>query len=203
MRLYDPPEVQFLRRPEGVATVAAVSMAALVGVIAWARQGGQHERRKRAAVVASALGAVALDAGLTEFGRAKGWFNGAYFTLPTPVKWAFQGPLALAFYTAWGAGYRSLDQHARHPQRTFALATAAFVPVALVAGKWEMERGYFGVGNGYKPGYNALLTPAMLAAPALIYEGLGELLSTPYASTMPVSPRRHVHGAMHCEPASV
>lgn len=203
MRLYDPPEVRFLRTPEGVATVAAVSMAALVGVIAWARRGGQRERSQRTALVASALGAVALNTGLTEIGRAKGWFNGTYFTLPTPVRWAFEGPLSLAFYTAWVAGYRSLDQHARHPQRTFALATAAFVPIALVAGKWEMERGYFGVGNGYKPSYNALLTPAMLAAPALIYEGLGELLSTPYAKTAPVSPRRHGHRNRHRERATV
>ena len=35
MRLYDPPEVRFLHRPEGVATVVALSAAALVGVIAW------------------------------------------------------------------------------------------------------------------------------------------------------------------------
>lgn len=203
MRLFDPPEVRFLRRPEGVATMAAVSVAALVGVIAWARRGGQRERRQRAAIVASAIGAVALDAGITEFGRTKGWFNGAYFTMPTPVRWAFEGPLALAFYTAWLAGYRALDQQARHPQRTFALATAAFVPIALAGGKWEMDRGYFGVGNGYKLGYNALLTPVMLAAPALIYEGLGELLSTPYAPTTPVSPRRHVHGDRGREPATV
>jgi hypothetical protein len=203
MRLFDPPEVQFLRTPEGVATMAAVSVAALVGVIAWARRGGQRERQLRGAVVASALGAVALNAGLTELGRAKGWFNGAYFSMPTPVKWAFEGPLTLAFYTAWLAGYRALDEQARHPQRTFVLATAAFVPLALVAGKWELERGYYGLGNGYKLGYNAALTPPMLWAPVLIYEGLGELLSTPYAKTAPVSPRRHVHGNRHPEPATV
>jgi hypothetical protein len=203
MRLYDPPEVRFLRSPEGVATMAAVSVAALVGVIAWARRGGKRERLQRTAIVASAVGAVALDAGLTELGRSRGWFNGAYFTMPTPVRWAFEGPLALAFYTAWMAGYRALDLQARHPQRTFALATAAFVPVAMAGAKWEMERGYFGVGNGYKLGYNALLTPAMLASPVLIYEGLRELLATPYAPTTPVSPRRHVHGERAREPATV
>lgn len=189
MRLFEAPEVRFLHTPEGIATAAAVSVAALVGVFAWARRGGREERKARAAIVASAAGATALGVGVIEVARRQGWMHGAYFNLPTPVQWAFNGPVSLAFYTGWLAGYRALSERAAHPYRAYAAVSAAYVPLALVGGRWELSRGYYQLGNGYKLAYNAALTVPLIWAPVLMYEGLREFMSMRPAPLPPAAPK--------------
>lgn len=181
MRLREVPEVRFLKSDAGVAVAAAVGVAIVGGLVAWVRRGDRHERRERQAMLAAATGTAAVSVGFVEAARRQGWFGGAYLEAPRVVRLVFEWPVTVGYYTLWLAGYRSLTAGARHPYWIAGVISAGMAPGAIAGGQWELARGYYRLGHGWRLGYNAILTPLLLGMPVLLYEGLRERLPSPAA----------------------
>lgn len=171
----ESPEVRWIKSPAGMATVVGLSVAALVGAVTWVRRAQGEERRDRQAVLASAVGGTALSLGFVELAKRRGWIEGPYVELPMAVQWLWTVPYSIGVFTAWVAGYRWLTEGSRHPWAIGGLVTAGLVPATIVGEKWEIERGYFRLGNGWRIGYNAAAAAPLMLAPVAMYEGLKRL----------------------------
>lgn len=168
----EAPEVRFFKSGPGVATAIAIGVAAVGGALVWMRRAKGQERREREAVVIAATGASVLGWGFNAVAERRGWIRGGFFELPITTQVAMDLPWSVGFMTAWLAGYRWLTAGSRRPYAIYGAVTAGMAPLALTAGAWEMSRGYFQLGNGWKLGYNAAVTVPLMVAPLVMYEGL-------------------------------
>jgi hypothetical protein len=169
----EAPEVRFFKSNAGLAASVALGALAVGGALAWMRRAkGGQERREREAVLVAAAGASVLNWGFVGLAERRGWVRGGYFELPMATQIMMDLPWSFGFTTAWLAGYRWLTAGARHPYTIYGAVTAGMAPLAIAAGAWEMGRGYYRLGNGWKLGYNAAVTVPLMVVPLAIYEGL-------------------------------
>lgn len=169
------PEVRWVQTPAGMATMVGASVAALAGAVAWVSRAAGKERRDRQAMLASAAASTVATMGFVELARRHGWIEGAYFELPPAVQWLWTVPYSVATLTAWVAGYRWLAEGSRHPWAIAGVLTAGLVPATIAGEQWEIGRGYYRLGHGWRIGYNAAATVPLMAAPIVLYEGLKRL----------------------------
>ncbi|MFN3430429.1 MAG: hypothetical protein ACK46X_10785 [Candidatus Sericytochromatia bacterium] len=168
----EAPEVRFFKSGPGTATAIAIGAAAVAGALVWMRRAKGQERREREAVVIAATGTSVLAWGFDALAERQGWIRGGFFELPITTQVAMSVPWSVGFMTAWLAGYRWLTAGSRRPYAIYGAVAAGFAPLSLTAGAWEMNRGYFQLGNGWKLGYNAAVAVPLMMAPLAMYEGL-------------------------------
>jgi hypothetical protein len=167
----EAPEVRWVQTGPGIATLIGLTAAVTAATVAWVRRARGEERRDRQAMVAAAVGTTAASMALVEVSLRQGWIHGRYFELPKAVQWGFTVPWGVGFYTAWLAGYRWLTENSRHPLAIYGAVTAGLVPFTLLGDQWQIDRGYYQIGNGFRVGYDAAAIVPFMALPLALYEG--------------------------------
>jgi hypothetical protein len=168
----------------GMAMMVAVACTAAAAAVAWTQSARGAERRDRRLMLGTAAGgAVGTTALMHEVAR-RGYLTGGLLEVPTPVRFAIDVPYTTGVLTAWLAGYRALATGSRHPLMIGALMGVGLGAMAFAIEPWEMERGYFKLGRGYRVADNAMVSVAFGVAPVLAYEGLKRAtkLNTPSPS---------------------
>ncbi len=161
-----PPEVQFLSDWRGGALTIAVSLLAFAAMLWWAGRPGAGDRW---AVVASGIGAALLVSAITFLAVNRGWWGGAFFTVPLPVQLAIYLPLQAAGYAAWTGGYLWLARRHRHALLLYAAVVLAFIPIIWIADQLNIARGQVTLGGGYSVWHDVLSGQVALWSPLLLY----------------------------------
>lgn len=164
---YPASEVRFLASEAGNWTMVAASLAAFAGALWWARR--RPERRRALGV---GVGAAVALTGFTALSVQRGWWRGGLLELPLASEAAMFLPLTAAFYTFWIGGYHRLAQRTGHPWLTGVAMTLPVAPLVGAVEPWEMRRGYFAMGHGYRVAYNVAISPLVMGLPLAAFQAL-------------------------------
>jgi hypothetical protein len=168
----------------GMAAMVAMSIGAAAAAVAWVRGATGAEARDRRLMLATATGTAVATTAFVRVATAKGFVKGGLLEMPMPVRLAVDVPYTVGVYTAWLAGYRALSTGSRHPLMIGGLMGVGLGALAMAIEPWELERGYFKLGRGYRVADNAMVSVALGAGPVLVYEGLKRMAAPPSPSPM-------------------
>ena len=162
------PEIGFLADPLGGSAAVALALAALGAPLWWARRRDHAVRRS---VLLAATASAFTLVGINIVARGMGWWVGPMFaSRPFTVLMILTLLGGVPGWVLWLVGYRWLARRTRWPLIAYGALVLLFIPVVVMADRWQMSRNHFQMANGYQIWHDVLIGHVVMWSPVLFYQ---------------------------------